>query len=394
MRVTNIASWLASPSVRETLTVFVLTRFLFLVLTYFGVILFNDALHTPAHPSFLHRLLPAWDGRWDTAWYIAIAQRGYQWHKGITSPTAFFPLYPVLIRAGVAVTHRSYIVVALGISNVAFLAALGYLYRLSAWEFDDEVARRTILYIATFPTALFFFAGYAESFFLLTTVAAFYHLRRQDWLLAGVFGALASGTRVTGVLLVVPYVYEYARSCNFCWQNVRPRGLGGLALLPCGLLAFMGYLHWKVGDAMAFSHDQAAWQKILTLKLWAGFAESLRQIFIVQAGASFFEAHNIINLALGGIFLALSVQVARRLPLAHTLYLVAFWAVTLSTPAMASGYPVPLISLSRYVLSLFPVFMYLGVLGTNRTMHDGYLVISAGMLAVLTVLFINGSWVI
>ena len=393
-RARKIGRWLSTPAVREPLAVFVLTRLLFLVLTYFGVILYSSVFQSP-HPSLLHQLLPAWDRRWDTAWYIDIARRGYAWHKiGVpTQPSAFFPLYPLLIRLGVLLTHRSYIVVALGVSNLSFLAALGYLWRLTRWELDGSTAGRAVLYVAVFPTALFFFAGYTESLYLFLTVAAFYHLRRRDWLLAGVFGALASATRVTGILLVLPMLYEYAYSRNFSWRRVKLDALS-IALVPVGLLAFMLYLQRTVGDALAFSQNQAAWQKVFTLRLWAGFLESLRQILSIQPPASFFEAHNVLNLGLGGLFLIGSFFAARRLGASYGLYLLAFWVLTLTNPAIAGGYPVPLVSLSRYVLALFPVFMYMGVLGARRSLHDAYLVLSVGLLSLLTVQFIHGGWVV
>jgi hypothetical protein len=381
---------------REPLGVFVLTRALFVLLTYFGVILFESTLHGP-HPSFLHQLLPAWDNAvnhgWDTQWYIDIAERGYNWQKVVgTSPTAFFPLYPLLIHIGTTLTHRSAIFVALAVSNAAFLAALVYLWKLARWETNAGVARRAVLYIATFPTALFFFAGYTESLFLFLTVASFYHLRRRDWLLAGVFGGLASATRVTGVLLLAPLVYEYARDRNFSWRQLN---LGAIAVLmvPAGLLAFMLYLRLTVGDAMAFTHSQTAWQKVFTVALWSGFLESLRQLALLPK-ASFLEAHNVINVALGGLFLVWSILAARRLPLAYALYLAAFWLVTLSSPAMAGGYQVPLISLSRYVLALFPVFLYMGVLGERRWFHDAYLVLGTGMLSLFTIQFLTGGWIV
>src|SRR5947209_1422546 len=159
---TRFGAIAASPNVSIPFSIWVLTRVLFVILTYFGVVLFNSVLHGP-HPSFVHALLPAWQnpvshGGWDTQWYIDIAQRGYAWKNPAgTTPAAFFPLYPLLIHAVVDLTHRSWITAALLVSNASFLGALLYLWRLVAWEFDGAVARRTILYISVFPTALFFF---------------------------------------------------------------------------------------------------------------------------------------------------------------------------------------------------------------------------------------------
>jgi hypothetical protein len=391
VRPVSVRALLWDRASREPLTIFLLTRLLFALLTYFGVILFGSALHS-AHPSFTHSLIPAWN-QWDTKWYIDIANRGYGWKKAVgTSPTAFFPLYPMLIHGLMAVTHRSGITAALVIANAAFLGALLYLWRLVRWEMNPDVARRTILCIATFPTALFFFAGYTESLFLFLTVAAFFHMRRRDWILAGLFGALASATRVTGILLLLPFLYDYARDRNFSVRNL-DRGVIGLLLVPVGLLLFMLYLGRTVGDPLAFSHSQMAWQKVFTLQIWSGFAESIRQLLTLPR-ASFMEAHNVIEVTLGGLALIGSVFAARRLPAAYGLYMLAFWLVTLTSPAIEGGYQVPLISLSRYVLSLFPFFIWLGLKTESRAVEESYLVLSVGMLGLLTVQFINGGWVI
>jgi len=386
-------SWLAAPAFKESLGVWGITRAMFVLLTYFGVILFHSRLHYNVLQSFAHSLLPAWD-KWDTKWYLNIARRGYAWKAAAgTSPTAFFPLYPLLIRVGVTFSHRSYLSVALVLSNLSFLAALVYLWQLAAWELGKRVAGRTVLYIATFPTALFFFAGYTESLFLLLTVASFYHLRRHDWLWAGAFGALASATRVTGILLLAPFAYEYARACNFSPRRMVSLRLLGLLLVPMGLIAFMAELRYSVGDAWAFTHSQAAWQKVFTVRLWAGLIDSVRQLWVLPS-ASFYEAHNVINLAAALLFLAGTVLAARKLPAAYTLYLVAFWLVTLSSPALAGGYPVPLISMSRYVMVLFPVFLYFGFLGERRWFHDAYLVLAPSLLALFTVQFLLRGWII
>jgi hypothetical protein len=197
---------------------------------------------------------------------------------------------------------------------------------------------------------------------------------------------------VTGVLLLVPFLYEYARDRNFSPRNL-DRGVVGLILAPLGLLAFMLYLGRTVGDPLAFSHSQMAWQKIFTVQIWSGFLESFRQLLVLPH-ASFMEAHNVIEVTLGGLALVCSFLAARRLPAAYGLYLLAFWLVTLTSPAIEGGYQVPLISLSRYILSLFPLFLWVGIKTESRAVEESYLVLSVGMLALLTVQFINGGWVI
>ncbi|MEO0597264.1 MAG: hypothetical protein AAF126_14235, partial [Chloroflexota bacterium] len=80
------------------------------------------------------------------------------------------------------------------------LGALIFLYRLTAFEFDDETAGRTVFYIAAFPTAFFFSAVYTESTFLLFSVGAFYFARKGEWGWASVMGMLCAGSRIVGVI--------------------------------------------------------------------------------------------------------------------------------------------------------------------------------------------------
>lgn len=390
--------WARNPALVGPAGVFVLSRVLFLLLTYFGVVLFHPTVYphppmTAPQPSLGHQLLLSWQ-RWDTQWYLDIAQRGYAWRNPAgTTPAAFFPLYPALIHLGVVLTHRSGLAVALLISNLAFLGALLYLWRLTAWELGGEVAGRAILYLAVFPSAFFFFAGYTESLFLLLSVASFYYFRRQAWLAAGLFGGLAATTRVTGVLLALPFFYEYARVHNFSPRRMLQPALPAVLLIPLGVVLFMAYLARVAGNPLAFSLGQQAWQKAFTPRLWLGLTDTLHHL-LAEPFASYFEAHNLINLAALLLFLAGTVLVARRLPAAYTLYLLAFWLVTLVSPATAGGYPVPLVSMERYVLSLFPVFMVLALLGRRPAVHDAYLVLGTGLLALLTVQFVNGWWIV
>src|SRR5688572_22754264 len=38
-------------------------------------------------------------GQWDGGWYLSIARAGYWYRPGEQSPVAFFPAYPLAIRA-------------------------------------------------------------------------------------------------------------------------------------------------------------------------------------------------------------------------------------------------------------------------------------------------------
>src|SRR5689334_4880104 len=96
-----------------------------------GTAAFVQYVQWPAgawRPALAHRplaLLTAWDGRW----YRMVAERGYLVIPRHQSDTAFFPLYPSLLRVGRAF-GLSADAAGLLVANLALLVALVALYEL------------------------------------------------------------------------------------------------------------------------------------------------------------------------------------------------------------------------------------------------------------------------
>ena len=136
--------------------------------------------------------------RQDALWFLRIATTGYAAGDG---SAAFFPLYPLLVRAVSWLLGGHPLLGALLVSHIAFFGSLLVLYDLTTREFSEPVARRAIVYIAIFPTAFFFFAPYSESLFLLLSLVAFREARLGRWGGAALAGALAALTRSLGIVL-------------------------------------------------------------------------------------------------------------------------------------------------------------------------------------------------
>jgi Gpi18-like mannosyltransferase len=123
--------------------------------------------------------------RSDALWYLKIALNGY----GLSEPNVHhLPLYPVLIRLAHEIIGGHITLSALLVSNLAFILALSYVYRLVRLDETGSIARRTVIYLAIFPTAFFYLAGYTESLFLLGSVSSFYYARQRAWFKAGLLG--------------------------------------------------------------------------------------------------------------------------------------------------------------------------------------------------------------
>jgi hypothetical protein len=123
----------------------------------------SEGLTTPFSP--FGDLLAAPAARWDSVWYLSIAQHGYG-DSASPAKSVFYPLYPSLIHAGNWVLG-SQLIAGVLISLGCFLGALVLLYLLAEIELGPRDARGTLLLVAFFPSAVFFSAIYTESLLLL-----------------------------------------------------------------------------------------------------------------------------------------------------------------------------------------------------------------------------------
>ena len=307
-------------------------------------------------------LLVAPAARWDSVWYLDIAHHGYR--EGVSA--AFFPLYPLASRV-VGFAFGSSLVGGLVVSLAASVVALAALHRLALIELGDRAARATVALVACFPAAVFLSAVYSESLFLALSVGAVLAARTGRWGWAGALGGLAAMTRSAGVVLLVPLVLLW-------WSTTsrRPRDVVCLLLVPAGLGLFCLHLYVRGLDGLAPFHAQEVWFRHFAgpfagvwdgaVAAWDGARQLLHgartPIYFTKAGGDPYlaAAHNLELFAALVAAVPALVGAFRRLPLAYGAYALAALVLPLSWPVT----PQPLMSLPRFELVLFPLFMWLG----------------------------------
>jgi Mannosyltransferase (PIG-V) len=361
---------------------------------------------TTAHGPLADLLLaPA--ARWDAVWYATIAQDGYP-DPSDNAKAAFFPLYPVLMRA-VGWIVGSPLLAGVLLSLACFLVALALLHRLVTIELGHDDARGTLLLVAFFPAAFFFSAVYAESLFLALTVGALLAARQGRWAWAGVVGGLAAATRNGGLLLLVPLALlllygpradrlAQAGADRAGWRaRLRPRHRLGrealwLALVPAGLGAYLLYAGLVLDDALAPFHAQALWLRefapLGAVPTGARAAwDGLRSL--VQDGGTPAAAQDVLLFAFLLFALAALAGALRRLPAAYGAYAAVALAMALSYPVEAQ----PLMSLPRYLAVLFPLHMWLARWSRERGRLERVVAASAVLLGLLTAQFARWGFV-
>lgn len=357
------------------LQVFLLTRLALWVVAFLA----DVAL--PGPPEGVERAEPAnlwldvW-ARWDSSFYLRIATEGYFLYPDEPSAVAFFPLYPLLLKGVALALHPALAGVLL--SHVSFALALMVFWRLSLELVKSEAsARRAVLYLAIFPTSFYFSAVYTESLSLLWVLLAFYAIHRRKWEWAAVGAALASATRITGVLLAGVLLLEYLRALGVRGRWTLGFALAGLSSL--GLLSYMGFLFDQFGDPLAFWSVQGSFSREV-----GGFIEEIRPLFeqnFLTGPISWNVVLDLLALVFG---VAGSLVAARRWGPGYAL----FGLLSLLLP-FASGTG----SLSRYVLMVFPAFMALGEAAERPWLDDLLRVVFPLLLGLLLAAHVNGVFV-
>jgi Gpi18-like mannosyltransferase len=362
-----------NQTVREVLIDFAATRVAIIVIAELAAVIIGQRAGTHVQESS-HVLLAVW-GRWDAVHYLDIATGGYQ-----GTDMAFFPLYPLLIRAvgGLAGNH---LIAGLLISNASFFFGLLYLYKLLEHEYDRAVARRAIFYVSIFPTAVYFTAVYTESLFFMLTVAAFYYMRARAWWIAGAVGFLAALTRVEGVLLIVPFLMEWYAARGSSAKATFSGLLAGM-LIPLGLAVYMAYLWVLRADPLYFSHVQVHWNRHLAPP-WVSVLGALGKI--AHGPGALVVANQ--SLEVGFTLLMIGVLLAGWHSLRPSY--IAYMALSILVPMSTSN----LMSMPRFALVLFPMFAILARWGERPWVNNVILAFSLPLLGLFTVLFADWYWV-
>jgi Gpi18-like mannosyltransferase len=330
-------------------------------------------------------LLAVW-GRWDAVHYLEISERGYY-----GTDMAFFPLYPLLVHLAARFVGSA-LIAGLLISNATFFFGLLYFYKLVEHQFTRAVARRAIFYVSIFPTAIFFSAVYTESLFFALTVASFYYIREHKWVVAGFIGALAALTRSEGVLLLVPFaieVFSSAQTMGFRRFFTEPRRLAriaaGIVLIPVGLMLYMAWLWVLNGDPLYFSHVQTHWNRHFAAP-WVSFSHAFKILHIAREHhATEIFANQCIEIAFTVLMIAVLAGGLRRLRPSFAAYM----ALSILAPLCTSS----LMSMPRFALVLFPMFVVLALWGGRAWVNSTIVAFSLSLLGLFTVLFADWYWV-
>ncbi len=372
---------------RSVLIFLVLTRLLLNIPAFIGanqVPLRSGVPDTVINPTQMPNI---W-ARWDSEFYLKISG---EWLPRKGQELAFFPMYPILIRlgslgvAGLS-TWAGYL-----ISNLAFILASLLLWQQVKMEFNIGAAWSTIVTLSIFPTSLFFSAVYTESLFLLFSVLVYWFSVREKYALAAVFVGLAALTRVTGIaLILIPIIEIFAHKAPSKWIKL----FYCSAISSLGLLIYLAYLRLTRGSPFAFLRVQNTFGRSEPISWpWKSFLDSMRVAFFGYGGTqNNWSLRSTSALEVFAVLLIGAGIIGAFFLLRRSLFVYSF--VVLALLMAAHGPSVlGLLSMSRYVLALFPGFMVFGILLERAPRLKWVWLPFIALLIYLTISFTNGRWV-
>lgn len=365
------------------------TRVSIFVVAYLAVALFGYGAPPPWRVSsneFLN--LPA---RWDSGWYLGIAQQGYQWDRRIIGQqnVAFFPGYPMVVgglarlfavrpvsltessgdRHSAASWEQTKLTwLGAGLSLIAMLTGLIYLFRLTRGRWGPEAAAGAVLLASTYPFAIFYNAVYTEALFLASAIGAVYHFERREYGRATVWGIMAGACRPNGCVLSIPLAIlavEHAVRLAKAGGTARAdivrelaKGLSCAAMPGVAMLAFTAYLYALSGRWFLWLEAHAAWGRTYQAvdELFQDRFDAIARDGIYNYSQN--APYEILNAVPVVVMLLLVPLVWRRLGLAYA----AFLAVNLVPPLASGGF----LSMGRVTSVMFPIFMYVATVASSR----------------------------
>ena len=327
----------------------------------------------------------AW-ANFDGEHYISISIYGYKFLE-----QAFFPVYPMIISFFVKAISWDLlsatvfsILIGLLISNIAFFFSLAFLWKLIRIDYPENIAYLSLILILVFPTSFYFGAVYNESLYLLFSVLSFYLIRKGVLVKASMLGAVASATRIFGLILLPSFILEANK------HKIPYSKMAWLILIPLGLGLYMLYQYLSVGDPLAFYRLQKLvgeqHQSGLTL-LPQVYYRYIKMLLTVDIQNPIYQTI-LLEFMVGIIFFALPIYgYFKKMRLSYIVYAMLAFLM----PSIQGSFS----SVPRYVIILFPAFLASALWLNNKSKFTKLVIIlsSFAILLIETGLFLRGYWV-
>ena len=318
--------------------------------------------------------------RWDAIHYLNLAQNGYQSSGPGRFLIVFYPLFPWAIRMA-ALVFKNYVLSSLVVSCLASVAAGLLLKELVRLDYPSKIANRAVWFMFIFPGSAALHLPFSESILLAFALGSFLAARKNRWATAGILGALASLSRINGLVLIpalgAEAVQQFLLTRRLRWQWLWI-GLTGL-----GVLGYLALNYHVLGDPFMFmTYRREHWFQVLSWP-WVGILAKI-ETALHAAGerGAIIGVQDLLFIIIGFIG---TVWACLKLRPSYAVWMVCNWLMFTST-----GF---ILGVSRFTVVMFPLYLLFSRLSERRIWYAAITVWSLLFLALFTGLYVEGHWI-
>ena len=264
-------------------------------------------------------------------------------------------------------------------------------------------------FLSFFPLSFFYHSVYTDSLFLLLTTSSFYFARKGNWTASGLFGALSTFDRLSGLALIPALVLEwyiqnkaklfsFENKAGFLLRNKKlfkqkqqliisflKKGMTALLLTLAGFLIYAYYLQIHFGNWLLFQKSMKAWnQDSFVFPLQVLF-RYLKILFSVSP-ALFEYWIAVLEFISFLLYMALTFYVLKKIRPSYGIFMFVLLLLVTFTGTLSGG--------PRYILHLFPAFLALAILvSKNRALKIAIIVLFLILGFILSTLFTRGYYI-
>jgi Gpi18-like mannosyltransferase len=365
------------------------TLFIIITVLTIKIILFIWAaynLNLIAHHG--NTWLSIWD-RWDAGVYKTIASSSYNLVNIKLDYWAFLshfpPLYPLAIASIVWLLHISLVKAGILVSTISIVAASIILYKLAYLDFrDKKAAWLSVIFLNLYPLSYFTISVYSESLFVFLVITSLYFLRKENFVISGLAAAGAILTRIIGIIFLPIYflypLYYLKQKGKVSFKLFLPFLFSFLAVV-----IYLGINKIYYGDYFYFFTEKISFNA--TKHLIIPFNETYPNFLAIFKDSNFKNQVFMTSLGWNSLFTIFAFVVTiigiRKIRWEYSFYSLASILIFAS---LSWG-----ISNARYTLSIFPIFIILGLI-KNKILLSAILIIFILMLFYFTEIFTSGAW--
>lgn len=347
--------------------------------------------------------------RWDGGWYRSVVITGYHYINTTTQQNvAFFPAFPALVRLIHNVTQIPYLfsglllnfTLTVGTAFIAYKLSMIFILKYTSKSNQTNDYLPAIIAIAL-PTSFYFGAFYADALLVFGLISAIYFGLKSKYLLAAMFGGLASGTNPIGIVAIPTLLFMFIEQEHIFldYKNKIKQSIVKLVSMiflgSWGLITYMLYLWIRFGNPIVFYKVEKAWGRSSATNFLTNLVNIWNTYYINIFNIHYFgDAHFEYLIGLSDAIIPILALILLIITGCKKIWWLFIYILLITIIPMSTG---TLSSMNRFSLNLLPAFIFAYILIPSRQQKYSWSIVYLSVVTeiiLVTVYLVNSTYLV